>query len=232
FMVYSSAEFLLNELKHELGKNALKMVEHIFNGAKRLRKLINNILDVSRIELGKFALDKTKFDLVKLIRECIDQINYRLKTKKQNLKTDLPSSLEIVADQERIRQVLINLMTNAIKNTPNNGNIEIMLQKMEDDNQVIFKIKDDGIGITTDEMKFLFAKFGKITRKNISEEVDLEGSGIGLYVSKKIIEYHEGNIKVKSEGRNKGAEFSFLIPINGTKNRISQIQYDNSDSGQ
>jgi signal transduction histidine kinase len=114
-------------------------------------------------------------------------------------------------EKEQIHQVLSNLLTNAIKYTPINGKIEIK-SKIQD-NSFLISIKDNGIGFTREEKERLFEQFGKIERYGQELDIISDGSGLGLYISKKIVELHEGNIWVESEGRNKGSIFYFTLPI-------------------
>jgi signal transduction histidine kinase len=109
----------------------------------------------------------------------------------------------------RIEQVITNLLTNAIKNTPKKGIIKINLE--EKDDKVYFKIIDTGIGLTEKEMENLFLKFGKIERYGQKMDVDIEGSGLGLYISKEIIDMHGGQIWVESAGRGMGSTFYFKL---------------------
>ena len=114
-------------------------------------------------------------------------------------------------EKEQILHVLNNLISNAIKYTPTNGKIEIKSQIKE--KFYIISIKDNGIGFTQDEKNRIFKQFGKIEHYGQGFDVYSEGSGFGLYISKKIIELHDGNIWMESEGRDKGSSFNFSLPI-------------------
>jgi signal transduction histidine kinase len=114
-------------------------------------------------------------------------------------------------EKERIYDVIINLLSNAIKYTPPNGEI-VIRSKVKKGNYII-SVHDSGIGLTQEEREKIFKKFGKIERYGQGLDVISEGSGLGLYISKKIIELHGGNIWVKSKGRKKGSAFYFSLPI-------------------
>jgi signal transduction histidine kinase len=129
---------------------------------------------------------------------------------KFNLEIQEDYYLEV--DKERFEQVLLNLISNAIKNTPAHGNITITLQKHETSVDII--IKDTGVGFTENEKAKIFKKFGKIERYGKGLDVDIQGSGLGLYISKKIIELHKGKIWIESEGKNKGSKVIVNLPIN------------------
>ncbi len=116
-------------------------------------------------------------------------------------------------DWEKISEVATNLIDNAIKYTPKNGKVFVRLQNLDiktANPKVKFSISDNGIGISQDEMRNLFKKF---SRSENSSVINTEGTGLGLYVAKKIIKDHGGNIWAKSEGRGKGSEFCFKLPI-------------------
>jgi signal transduction histidine kinase len=127
------------------------------------------------------------------------------------LNTELPEELYLEVDEIRIKQVLTNLISNAIKNTPSNGNIDVSLKEIGTYSYIT--IKDTGVGFTEKEMEKIFKKFGKIERYGKQLDVDIEGSGLGLYLSKEIVDLHDGQIWVESEGRNKGATFIVKLPI-------------------
>jgi signal transduction histidine kinase len=114
-------------------------------------------------------------------------------------------------DKERMYDVIANLLINAIKYTPPNG--EIIIKSEIKEKFYIISIKDTGIGITEEEKSQLFREFGKIERYGMGWDIGIEGSGLGLYMSKKIVQLHKGDMWVESEGRNKGSTFCFSLPI-------------------
>jgi signal transduction histidine kinase len=106
----------------------------------------------------------------------------------------------------------MNLLSNAIKNTSPNGDISITLN--QDNDYATISVTDTGIGLTENEMKMLFTRFGKIERYGEEfEYIDIQGSGLGLFISKEIVDLHEGIIRAESEGRNKGSRFIVKLPI-------------------
>ena len=108
---------------------------------------------------------------------------------------------------------IVNIISNAIKNTPPHGKVFVKLNETIDYLDII--IQDTGVGITKEEEKILFQKFGKIERYGMNLDVDIEGVGLGLYISKEIVELHGGRILVESEGRNKGSIFTIRLNKNG-----------------
>ena len=114
-------------------------------------------------------------------------------------------------DEEKIQKALSHLLLNAINYTPKSGKINISSKIRNSD--IVISIKDDGIGLTTEEKQKLFKQFGKIERYGKGWDIGIDGPGFGLYNSKKIVELHGGKIWVESEGKNQGSTFRFSIPI-------------------
>jgi len=211
--VYGAYQLLENFYKEKFSSEELDIFEMAFSGTKRLKKLVDDLLDVSRIESDMFKLDKKGVDLSKLLKNCVNEMSYLMKVRDQTYNLLLPNSLHIEIDNSRIELVIINLLSNAIKYTPKNGTLTIKLEKKE--NFAIISIKDTGIGLTEDEIKKLFKKFSKIHKPIHSElEIDLESTGLGLHIAKEIIELHGGEIWAESEGRNKGSTFIIRLPLN------------------
>jgi signal transduction histidine kinase len=192
-------------------------VQPIERNAQRLYKLIQDILDITKIESGHLFLNKTVFDLNEKINNVIKDLTTAKKIDgiNQNVKfifhpTD--SSIKVFADKERIYQVISNLIRNAVKfTTGDQAKIEIILEKVKEDNKenewASVKIKDNGTGIDPEVLPRLFSKF---TTKS-----GFGGTGLGLYISKKIIEAHGGTIRGYNNvnGEKKGATFEFSLPL-------------------
>ena len=119
--------------------------------------------------------------------------------------------MELDFEKEQIHQVINNLINNSIKYTPRNGKIQIKSQ-IQNEN-VLISVKDNGIGLSLSDKNQLFKQFGKIERFGQGLDVIPDGSGLGLYISKKIIELHGGEIWVESEGKNRGSTFYFTLPL-------------------
>ena len=210
--VSGGCELLLTLYGEQLSKEELEIIELIEKGGKRLKHLVDNLIDITRIDYEKFKIVKKPNDLSAIIREISKELNYSIKDRKINLMLLLPESFQINLDIIRIEQVIMNLLSNAIKNTPPNGEIVIKLIKKE--NFAEFSIHDTGIGISPEEMEMLFTKFGKLERYGEGYEyIDIQGTGLGLYISKEIVDSHEGEIRAESEGRYKGSTFIVRLPI-------------------
>ncbi|MHA2182815.1 MAG: PAS domain S-box protein, partial [Promethearchaeota archaeon] len=203
--IYGTIQILLSIFREKLDKDTLKYVNIAYRGCLRLRELIENLLDTSRLESKKFELKLQKEDLTLLIDDCVYDMSNLADIRQQIIEINTPYRIDFEIDRLRFRQVIVNIISNAIKNTPREGLIVISLN--EEDEYIDIKVKDNGVGITLKEKERLFEKFGKIERFGLDLDVDIEGSGLGLYISKEIVELHGGQILVESEGRNKGSIF-------------------------
>ncbi len=210
--IYAACQLLYELYKDELNEEASDLLEIALRSGARLKNLIYNLFDVSKIDSYNFKLTKHRIDLTKIFRDCIEDLSYLINNNRLKLSLDCPKEIFIVVDQFKIEEVISNILMNSIKNTPSGGKIFCNLKRK--DNYIEVSIKDTGIGITKEEMKKLFTKFGKIERRSLDVEIDNEGSGLGLYLSKKIITLHEGQIWAESEGRNKGTKIIFTLPLN------------------
>jgi PAS domain S-box-containing protein len=207
--IFGGTQILLEVYKDQTCSEALEFIELINRGGKRLKVLIENLLDASRIESEKLQLNLQKENIVNIIKNCVSDNRYIANKRNMIIELDMPEVVSIEIDKMRIEQVITNLLSNAIKNSPKRGIIKITLE--EKSTSVYFKIEDNGLGLTKKEMETLFLKFGKFERYGQKMDVDIEGSGLGLYISKEIIDMHGGHIWVESEGRNMGSTFYFKL---------------------
>ncbi len=211
--VCGGAELFSDLYKPNLEDDQLELINLIEKGGTRLKYLVDNLIDISRIEYDKFELNKEKTDISELIRESTNEMLRFAKERKISLILDLNDTMYLNIDRIRIEQVLMNLLSNAIKNTPPGGEILVKLKRRE--NWIEICVSDTGVGLTTDEMNVLFTRFGKIERYgNGLEYINIQGSGLGLFISKEIIDLHKGSIRAESEGRGKGSTFIVKLPKN------------------
>jgi signal transduction histidine kinase len=180
-------------------------------GVKHLLALVTSLIDVVRVE-EQIGLTVTPIALPALLRECVAEARLLAQRKQLKFAVDSLPDLTLHVDAERISQALRNLLSNAIKFTPEGGHIElsIVLQPEE----VIFRIKDSGLGIPEVEIPRLFRKFHRVNRKGYAE---LEGAGLGLYLAKAIVEFHGGRIWAESEP-GAGSTFSIALPLEARSN--------------
>lgn len=182
--------------------------EIITKESERLSHLINNVLDFSRIEMGRKEFDFKKGDLSQIVRETLDSYRYHLEKKGFTVQAEISSDLpEMNIDGEAIASVLVNLLSNAMKFSPKKKEVAVRLFK-ENENAVL-QVEDKGIGISPKEASRIFKRFYRSKDETVSET---RGSGLGLTLVKHITEAHGGQIKVNSE-TGKGSIFSIILPI-------------------
>jgi signal transduction histidine kinase len=178
--------------------------------ADRMRYLVNDLLDFSRMETGKLKLIKIHFDLCETVKEITQDLSIKAKEKNITLKADVPQDgkIELFADRERIKQVLVNLITNAIKFTQEKGHVTAGCL-LKDRKDVELYVKDDGIGIPRDKFNKVFEKFyqidGSVSRSQ-------PGFGLGLAIVKSIVDAHQGKIYIESE-IGKGTKFTVSLAL-------------------
>jgi len=186
------------------------LVDQIKKGCNRLETLINTILQKVELKSYKGKIELSRNNLASLIKSCARQLKGLIKLRNHELKLNLDDNLILNFDKEQISHVINNILCNAIKYTPTYGEIEISSQ-IEGDFAII-AVQDNGIGITEEEKKSLCTKFNKIDYFGQNFDIITEGSGLGLYFTKKILDLHGGKIWIESEGRNKGSTFYFSLP--------------------
>ena len=172
----------------------------------RLTRLISELLDLTKIETGTLELKKEKFSLNELAIETVEDILYTNTKHRINLFHDFHGF--VYADKDRIGQVMINFLTNAIKYSPNNDKIDVSITKAPND-EIAFSVQDGGIGIDKDDMEKIFERFYRAQGR---EEQTYPGFGIGLFIAKEFVQKHGGHLSVESE-KGKGSTFTFTLPV-------------------
>ena len=205
------ADLLFELHSDKLEDFVVDTILEIKQGCSRLETLISDILKTAELEFGSVQLHKTEENLSFLIKLCITELRGFSELRKHVINLKLLDNWVGFFEKEQIHQVISNILSNAIKYTPPYGTIEIESKFTGD--FVIVSIKDNGIGLTQDEQSSIFTQFGKIERFGLGYDIISEGSGLGLYISKKIVELHGGEIWVESKGRNRGSKFFFSLPI-------------------
>ncbi|TSC72155.1 MAG: multi-sensor signal transduction histidine kinase [Parcubacteria group bacterium Gr01-1014_38] len=180
--------------------------------SERLIELIRNLLDVSRIESGRLELSLESADLVKMARELVAELRPNAEKKKLTLTFHEPARglSPVVADAQRIRQVLLNTLDNAVKYTER-GSVEVRVEEKGDD--VVYSVRDTGRGMSKEAIGHLFAKFTRLDLKNGRR---VEGMGLGLYVARQIVQEIHGDIWAESPGEGKGSTFFVRLPAEGS----------------
>ncbi len=182
-------------------------IDKINISGKHLLNLVNNILDFSKIESGKMQLNKQSFLLDKIVNEAILLVESELNKKEIKMQLIGFKSIEVFADEQLLKQVIINILSNAVKFSPQNSNITISYKQI--DSSHLFCICDEGIGLSDEDKKTIFKPFSQVKEH---QNKAIKGTGLGLVISQKIVELHQGKIKVVSE-LNKGSCFNIFIPI-------------------
>ncbi len=191
----------------ELPETALELIDIGREECDRLIRLINNILDIRKIEAGKFELSRNEVEPATLVKAAIEAMRAFGEENLVALTTGGNVTGSIVCDADRIIQVLTNLISNAIKFSPSSGVVTVKSELVAD-NLIRFSVTDRGPGIAADQLRKLFQKFQQLDQ---SDTRKMGGTGLGLAICKAIIEEHEGRIAVKSEPE-KGSTFFFDIP--------------------
>ena len=211
--VLNAAQLLqmIGEKRDDRDSKSRKLGTLIIDGAHKMNHLIEDLIDTIRIDTQKLLVSIEENDLVSIIQNVIDSQTPFIRKSNHRIILNAPEYLDIECDGERISQVLSNILINAIKNTPNNGTITITVEKCE--NKALVSILDTGIGIDPVNLPKIFKKFSIFGKQPPNKSLNIKSTGLGLYIAKKIIEAHNGQIWADSEGRDKGAKFSFSIPI-------------------
>ncbi len=195
------------DLDFEIRKDVLLIQKN----SQRLNLLIEQLLDVMIIDAKKMEVTLEKKNLYDIIENCLEELSFELKEKNINIIIDVQKDLYLRVDANRIYEVFSNLFSNAVKYTLNDGNIKISAKKVKD--QFLFKIRNEGKGLSIRDIRRLFKKF-EVIEKESADHIDRKkGLGLGLYISKGIVEAHGGKIWGTSKGKDKGAEFYFTLPI-------------------
>jgi len=206
----NGATELLNELlKDKLNQEENEILKIIIRGSDRLKKLIGEILDISKLEEKESSILKKKENLSLIVEESINNIVHNIKERELSLTLNISPDVYVHVNKIRMEQVFNNLISNAIKNTPKGGRITIDLNVK--DGFAMFSVKDTGVGIKKTDMNKLFKEFSRINRSR--DDIITEGTGLGLYLSKQIVKMHGGEIFAESEGENKGATFRVKLPL-------------------
>lgn len=174
---------------------------------EKLIVLISEMLDLSRIEQNELELRKEEFSLNELVENIIEDISYIHKD--IQIEMEHLCECKVVADKDRIGQVIINLINNALKYSPELKRVNVKIFNREENN-VAVSVRDFGIGIEKKDLKKIFNRFYRVSSKNEKTYADF---GIGLYLSSEIIERHKGEIFVESK-IGEGSEFTFTLPLN------------------
>lgn len=226
------SDIIIDNMKEKIDSGVYRMIESINRAADRLHRVVNNILDVTRIEQKRLRLKPEMLDLGSVARDCIDDLSQFSIQRDISFKCFFdPEQLPFYGDKMKMQQVFTNLFSNALKYSPDGSKVEVIIKKMNEDYYHII-IKDYGIGIDKNEQKNIFDPFYEVGNAN-RHSTDFSkfmggGTGLGLSIVKGNIERHGGKIWVESEGIKEntfpGSEFHICLPLR------AEISWDDNES--
>ncbi len=196
-----------------------KPLQEALDGASRMARLIDDLLNISRMEAGRFFIDAQPTDVVRMTTQEVDQLQSLAKSKSVTLKYVPPQekSLEILLDENKTRQVVMNLIDNAIHySQPPAGGGKVEVSLKTDGQDLVFMVRDNGIGVPKAQQDQLFQKMFRATN---AKGVRPDGTGLGLYLVKRVVEDQGGTITFQSE-EHKGSAFGFRLPLGGVPKEL------------
>jgi signal transduction histidine kinase len=217
------ADLLLSGNFGAINEAQTTFLDTIRNNVNRMNRLVTDLTDVSRLESGQLHLATQPIQLAEVVAEVASSTQAQIEEKQQTLVLTVPDNLpDVWADRTRLAQILTNLVSNANKYTPENGRITICAEEMNSVNEeaevqpmIHVSVADTGLGIKEDEQKAIFSKF---FRGSDDQALQSPGTGLGLNITKNLVELHDGRIWFESKYR-EGTTFHFIIPVaNGHQN--------------
>ena len=195
-----------------------KMERYLYRtliSTEMLINLVNDMLNVSRIESGRVEIDPVPFDILSLTKEVAEEVQIRAKERELQVTILEEKIPQVLADMDKVHQILLNLIGNSLKFTEPGGIVTVSF--FTDGSMVDISIKDNGVGISKEDLSKLFHKFGRLDNSYVSISTS-GGTGLGLYISKSLVELMHGKIWANSEGVDKGSTFSFSLPVANVDN--------------
>jgi signal transduction histidine kinase len=205
------SELLNDEMAGSLTTKQRRYTGHVLSNGTHLLKLIEQILDLSKIEADSFQLNLESFDPNELATEVCDSLVSLAESSAIKFDRDLPRLPFMTADRTRIRQILLNLLGNALKFTPTGG--RVWLKAQVEGTEICFVVGDNGPGISTSEQERVFGRFFQVDSSLVREQ---GGSGLGLFLVQELVALHSGSITLQSSGKpGEGCLFTVRLPIQG-----------------
>ena len=201
------SEVLIERMFGELNDRQADYLKDIHGSGKHLLSLINDILDLSKIEAGHMQLELTRFHLPSALSDAMTLVRERALRHGIELSLNVDAQIdEIRADERKFKQMVLNLLSNAVKFTPDGGRVDVSAQVV--DHGIEIAVRDTGIGISPEDQGALFAEFKQVGGDHAR---NAEGTGLGLALTKRLVELHGGEIRIES-APDKGSTFSFTLP--------------------
>ncbi|MBN1547689.1 MAG: PAS domain S-box protein [Syntrophaceae bacterium] len=202
------SEVLHDQTFGPLTPKQIKYTDNVLTAGKHLLSLINDILDLSKVEAGKMTVEASSFAVRTLLDNVLTLVKERAFKHGLMLNLEAPADLTVSADERMLKQILFNLLSNAVKFTESGGRIAVTAERAGDDLRV--SVADTGIGIKPDDQARLFTEFEQL---DSGYDRMHQGTGLGLALTRKYVELHGGHIWVESEGEGKGSTFLFTLPL-------------------
>jgi signal transduction histidine kinase len=208
-------DLLISNKVGKIEEDQREYLDILKENSERLEELIDKIVTVSKIEQGKLPLNKKDFSLKELAEQVAKESKAYAEATNVDLKLDIPENLpNVYADESQIREVVENLVNNAIKYSNKKGDVVLSAEKKKD-KEIYFEVEDSGVGIPKGDQKYIFSKF---FRSSNAIKHQTQGSGLGLYIIKSIVKAHKGKVGFTSE-EGVGSTFWFTLPLEAKKNK-------------
>jgi signal transduction histidine kinase len=208
--VLGFSELLSQEIHGPLGSDSYKdYIRHIVSSGQHLLALISDILDLSKVESGQFKLDESTFCLDEVAGESVEALNHQSRQKDQTLSFEMPETpVRLHADERAVRQIVMNLVSNALKFTPVGGRIDVVVG-VSSAGEPFIQVRDDGAGIPRADIDLVLAPYGQ--SRDVLTTRHSEGTGLGLPICKSLMDLHDGTFQIDSES-GKGTIATALFP--------------------
>ncbi|MCL4367090.1 GAF domain-containing sensor histidine kinase [Patescibacteria group bacterium] len=213
----------------QLSEKMHRYLNRSYLSTERLINLVNDMLNVSRIESGRVEIKPQGFDIVALSDDVLTEVQAKAEEKHLQVEVVAEKLPPVFADPDKVHQVLLNLIGNAMKFTPDQGTITVSF--FSDGKVIETSVKDSGVGISKEDLSRLFQKFGRLDNSYVAAATT-GGTGLGLYISKSLIDLMGGTIKATSEGQGKGTTFTFSLPIETPQVVANAAKYTKTPIGE
>ena len=204
-------EMVIDGHHGELNKIQAAYLSNVLQSGRHLLSLVNDILDLSKVEAGKMEMKPAPVNLKHVMQNSLIMVKEKAAKRGIQLSLDTDGIPEtITADERKLKQIFYNLMANAVKFTPDRGSVNCSARHSETEGCIEISVTDTGIGIKPDDLKRIFDPFEQVNR---SENRQYKGTGLGLSLTEKLVELHGGRIWAESAGEGKGSRFRFTLPV-------------------
>ena len=203
------SEFLLDGKPGPLAPKQRVYLEDVLTSGRHLLQLINDVLDLAKVESGKMELHPERFSVGKAIAEVCTVLTPITRKRNVAIRTEVAPEVDsVLLDQQKFKQVLHNLLSNAVKFSPEGVRISVELD-VPDEDRVVLRVRDQGVGIPQHELKRIFKRFYRVAHRSLSP---VKGTGLGLFIVRSIARKHGGQVFAESEGIGKGTTVTLELP--------------------